>query len=50
MIGAEIFKTSDNRITGKDILQYSPLFPVEAIRTLVESELIWICKVITENN
>ena len=26
---------------GKDILQYAPLFPDKAIRTLVESELIY---------
>ena len=32
---------SDNRITRKDILQYAPLFPDKAIRTLVESELIY---------
>ena len=37
MIGAEIFKPSDNRITGKDILQYAPLFPDKAIQPLVES-------------
>jgi len=32
---------SDNGITRKDILQYAPLFPDKAIRTLVESELIY---------
>lgn len=32
---------SDNRITRKDITQYAPLFPDKAIRTLVESELIY---------
>ena len=32
---------SDNRITRKDILQDAPLFPDKAIRTLVESELIY---------
>lgn len=32
---------SDNNITRKDILRYVPLFPDKAIRTLVESELIY---------
>lgn len=32
---------SDNSITRKDILKYLPLFPDKAIRTLVESELIY---------
>ena len=31
----------DNGITRKDIKEYAPLFPDKAIRTLVESELIY---------
>ena len=31
----------DNTITRKDITEYAPLFPDKAIRTLVESELIY---------
>lgn len=32
---------SNNRITRKNISEYAPLFPDRAIRTLVESELIY---------
>ena len=32
---------ADNTITRKDITEYAPLFPDKAIRTLVESELIY---------
>lgn len=32
---------ADNRIKRKDITEYAPLFPDRAIRTLVESELIY---------
>lgn len=32
---------ADNGITRKDITKYAPLFPDRAIRTLVESELIY---------
>lgn len=32
---------ADNAITRKDITEYAPLFPDKAIRTLVESELIY---------
>lgn len=32
---------ADNRIGRKDIRMYAPLFPDKALRTLVESELIY---------
>ena len=32
---------SDRKITRKDITTYAPVFPDKALRTLVESELIY---------
>lgn len=33
---------ADNGITRSEITKYAPLFPDKAIRTLVESEIIYI--------